>query len=240
MGAVTDSQQPVDFEQEHPQASATAGKWRYRVLFSKLGPLRYVSNLDLARLWERISRRAKLPLAYSQGFNPRPKIQLAAGLPLGYLSTFEIVDLWLVNPIDSMSDMLTELNRMSPEGITVIRIAEAEVSQPALQSITDHAGYQVRIQEICPEDLPERIASFNNLTSCIRSRREKQYDLRLLVDNLRQQQSEPEHIEMTLALSQKRGTARVDEVMDALELGDLNYEVTRTSIELEAPYTLGI
>src|SRR5262245_30418134 len=112
-------------------------RWRYRLLYSKLGPLKFISHLDLARLWERTFRRAKIPVAYSQGFNPRPKIQLATGLPLGYLSTFELVDLWTYAPTAPIVDHVAQIQRVSPEGITILRMAEIELGEPALQSIID-------------------------------------------------------------------------------------------------------
>ena len=55
---------------------------RIRVTFGKGQQLKYISHLDLARTWERVFRRARLPVAYSQGFNPRPRFQLAAALPV--------------------------------------------------------------------------------------------------------------------------------------------------------------
>ncbi len=59
---------------------------RARITFSKQGALRYTGHLDLHRLWERAMRRADLPLSYSQGFHPQPKISLASALPLGFAS----------------------------------------------------------------------------------------------------------------------------------------------------------
>ena len=70
-------------------------KRRIRIQFTKEGALRYISHLDLHSLMERSTRRAGLPLAYSQGFHPQPKIQLAAALALGFASTAELVDIWL-------------------------------------------------------------------------------------------------------------------------------------------------
>ncbi len=71
---------------------------RLRVTFSKGGPLVYTSHLDLARAWERALRRAGVGLVYSGGFNPRPKLQLAAALPLGHTAEAEWLDVWLEKP----------------------------------------------------------------------------------------------------------------------------------------------
>ncbi|MGF1504453.1 MAG: TIGR03936 family radical SAM-associated protein [Anaerolineae bacterium] len=67
---------------------------RYRIRFGKQDDLRYTGNLDIARIWERTLRRAGAPGVYSNGYNPRPKLQIAAALPLGYSSVCEIVDVW--------------------------------------------------------------------------------------------------------------------------------------------------
>jgi uncharacterized protein (DUF2344 family) len=68
---------------------------RFRITFAKTNAMRFTSHLDLQRTWERTIRRARLPLSYSQGFNPHPKINLAAALPLGFTSRCEMVEIWL-------------------------------------------------------------------------------------------------------------------------------------------------
>ena len=68
---------------------------RLRITFSKTGSLRYTGHLDLQTVWERTARRAGLSLAYTQGFHPGPRIQIASALPLGIAGNAEIVDLWL-------------------------------------------------------------------------------------------------------------------------------------------------
>ncbi|HTX92065.1 MAG TPA: TIGR03936 family radical SAM-associated protein, partial [Anaerolineales bacterium] len=68
---------------------------RLRILFSKSGGLRYTGHLDLHSTWERTVRRAGLPLAYTQGFHPGPRLQIASALPLGFIGRAEIVDVWL-------------------------------------------------------------------------------------------------------------------------------------------------
>ena len=70
-------------------------KQRIRISFSKTEAMRFTGHLDLILTWERTFRRADLPLSYSEGFNPRPVINLAAPLPLGFISTAEIGDFWL-------------------------------------------------------------------------------------------------------------------------------------------------
>jgi uncharacterized protein (DUF2344 family) len=72
---------------------------RLRITFSKSGALRYTGHLDLQTTWERTVRRAGLPLAYTHGFHPGPRIQIASALPLGFIGCAEIVDIWLQDPV---------------------------------------------------------------------------------------------------------------------------------------------
>jgi radical SAM-linked protein len=68
---------------------------RLRITFAKTEAMRFTGHLDLHRTWERCFRRARLPLAYTQGFNPHPRLNLAAALPLGFTSQGEMIDAWL-------------------------------------------------------------------------------------------------------------------------------------------------
>src|SRR5215813_5434575 len=70
-------------------------KQRLHITFGKFDALIYTSNLDIAKLWERVLRRARLPILYSEGFNPRPRIALASALPLGISSECELLDVSL-------------------------------------------------------------------------------------------------------------------------------------------------
>ena len=82
---------------------------RLRIGFAKNDLMRFTGHLDLHRSWERIFRRAGLPLAYTQGFSPHPRINLASALPLGFTSEAELVDVWLEAelPLDEIARTLT-------------------------------------------------------------------------------------------------------------------------------------
>ena len=68
---------------------------RCRIRFAKTEAMRYIGHLDLHRAWERLARRARLPLAYTAGYHPHPRIQIGSALPLGVTGDNELVDLWL-------------------------------------------------------------------------------------------------------------------------------------------------
>jgi hypothetical protein len=76
--------------------NAPSNRLRLRIRFVKLGKIRWTSHRDVARMWERAFRRVQLPLAYSEGFSPRPKISFGLALSTGHESVAEYLDVELV------------------------------------------------------------------------------------------------------------------------------------------------
>ena len=78
-----------------PEAAASAQplRLRYRIRFAKTGLLRWTSHRDLARLWERLLRRAQLQLSMTEGFHPKPRIGFPSALALGISGNNEVVEL---------------------------------------------------------------------------------------------------------------------------------------------------
>lgn len=204
---------------------------RYRIRFGKSGMLRYTSHLDVARVWERVFRRAGLPVVYSQGFNPRPKIHLAAALPLGYASIAEVLDVWLDQTLDDLSKVIGTLAQASPPGLEIYDIRAVDGRAPALQTVTEAATYEVEVGEsLDPDSLRERIKSLLAQDSIWRERRDKRYDLRPLIYKLTVLPDDPRKIEMKLALAPQAGTGRADEVIEALGLDSSAAWIVRTAI----------
>ena len=106
---------------------------RARITFSKQGALRYTGHLDLHRLWERAMRRADLPLSYSQGFHPQPKISLASALPLGFSSRGEVLDVRFNAEIPT-EEIAARLGDSLPPDIQVTRVESVDEREPALQT----------------------------------------------------------------------------------------------------------
>lgn len=209
-------------------------RFRYRIEYAKDGPLRYTSQLDVARIWERVFRRVGLPLIYSQGFNPRPKIQLAVGLPLGYASRCEIVDVWLRQEIADPQPTVVALNAASPQGLSITGIQPVDVRAPALQGIVRSAAYWVTFRDpVDVETLTQQVADLLAKRELWRERRDKRVDVRPLIDHLRLVLNPEVGVEMVLAASQTRGTARPDDVLQALGLELSNTLVTRTAVTFE-------
>ena len=186
---------------------------RLRLTFAKGEAMRFTGHLDLHRAWERTFRRARLPLAYTQGYHPQPRIQLAGALPLGFSSECELGDIWLEE--DIAADVALEaLRAASPPGI-VITAAEVVGDRLApLQVLLRSADYVVRLEQPCA-DLAQKIVDLLAQTELPRVRRDKPYDLRPLIESLGLEPGEPTTLVMRLA-ARDAATGRPEEVVDAL------------------------
>ncbi|MEM6470795.1 MAG: TIGR03936 family radical SAM-associated protein [Planctomycetota bacterium] len=91
---------------------------RYRIRFSKAGLLRWTSHRDLARLWERLLRRAQLKLSMSEGFHPKPRIGFPSALALGTNGLNEVVELDLAESPTAVS-LLEKLRRDEQPGLSI-------------------------------------------------------------------------------------------------------------------------
>jgi radical SAM-linked protein len=203
---------------------------RIRITFSKQGALRYTGHLDLHKLWERAARRAELPLAYSQGFHPQPKMNLAAALPLGFSSRCEVLDMRLDHEVP-LEGLQQRLNATLPSGIHVTQIEQVDERAPALQTQVVSAEYQVQmIDSTFPLDLKRRIESLMEAASLVRTRRGKEYDLRPLIEELK---LVDDTIVMRLA-AREGATGRPEEVLDVLGIPFEETRIERTRVILRS------
>jgi radical SAM-linked protein len=190
---------------------------RLRITFAKTALMKYSGHLDLHKTWERTLRRARLPLAYSKGFNPQPKLQLASALPLGFTSACEVVDVWLESPQDA-AEARRALERAAPPGLALMGVAEVPADSPALQTQVVAAEYRVTVaSELSPAAMDERLAAFLAAPEVRRVRRGKAYDLRPLVESLERMESDEMGHTLCMRLAAREGaTGRPEEVVEAL------------------------
>lgn len=129
---------------------------KLRMKFKKEGLTRFISHLDMMRTFERAFRRANLPIAFTQGFNPRPKITFTPALSLGVTSSSEYMDVEFYEDI-SKQDVVLKLNGALPEGIQVTDVEEADEKLPL--SMLNCAKYVVTVilSEVGPEELIKSI-----------------------------------------------------------------------------------
>jgi len=105
-------------------------KKKVRLRFSKKGEMRFISHLELAHLFYRASKRADLPLCYSEGFHPMPRIIFATALPVGLESLSEIVDLELEGGVPP-HEVMERLNKTLSQGIEITEAEEVPLAFPS-------------------------------------------------------------------------------------------------------------
>jgi radical SAM-linked protein len=202
---------------------------RIRITFIKQGALRYTGHLDLHKLWERAARRAELPLAYSQGFHPQPKMNMAAALPLGFSSRCEVMDMKLEQDIP-LESLPTRLNSTLPSGLQVVDIEQVDERAPALQTQVVSAEYEVTLTEtVDGSELKRKVDSVIESKSIPRERRGKMYDLRPLIEDLKILESNSPKIFMLLA-AREGATGRPEEVLDVLGIAFEGTRIERTRL----------
>ena len=209
--------------------------YRYRIRFAKTEAMRFTGHLDLHRAWERTFRRADLPLAYSQGFSPHPRIQLAAALPLGMLGEAELLDVWLEQAIDP-GELLERARRAAPPGIAVVDVQLADPKEASLQQQVEAALFEATPGEtISPTELDARVARLVSQPSIERQRRGKTYDLRPLILEIEAggDPASAPSLRMTLT-ARESATGRPEEVMAALDLDPAIARITRRKLLLAA------
>ena len=201
---------------------------RIRATFAKTEPMRFTSHLDLFRAWERTLRRASMPILFSQGYNPRPRMQLAAALPLGFTSSCEVIDIWLEDDAPQVSDMKSVLIQVQPPGIKIQDVIEIDPQDPPLQKRVRSAEYMVTLLDRMSQ-LSDRVANLLHKDTLQRERRGKKYDLRPLIEDLyefKQGEEEYQYLFMRL-IAQEGKTGRPEEVLLALEIPPENTRVHR-------------
>jgi radical SAM-linked protein len=115
-----------------------------RLQYTKLGKVRWISHRDVARALERAFRVVQLPLAFSEGFSPRPKVSFGLALSTGHESDAEYVDLVLAEPVD-LDTLAAKLSAALPAGIAVTGVVALDDRVPALQEAVTCVEWRVDV-----------------------------------------------------------------------------------------------
>lgn len=203
---------------------------RLRIRFEKNEHMRYIGHLDLFKAWERTFRRAHLPLAYSQGFHPQPRLHLASALPLGFTSQCEVLDVWLEDELP-IEEVGTALEETMPPGIKIGAIQLVDLRQPSLQTRVISADYEITLLEPVPH-LDQDLRALREADSLPRQRRGKAYDLRPLIEALdRLPDGSDNHPRLYARLTAQEGaTGRPEELLGVLGIPVENARVHRTRL----------
>ncbi|MGN0604927.1 MAG: TIGR03936 family radical SAM-associated protein [Oscillospiraceae bacterium] len=139
-----------------------------RAIFSKTGRAVYISHLDLNRCMQRAFRRSKLPIWYTEGFNPHPYIMFALALSLGFESRCEVMDFTLTEEVP-FDEIKQRLNDVLPEGLEIISVSEPVRKHKEIES----AEFEVKMFSENPDNLKDEFTEFMKQEKLIVLKRNK-------------------------------------------------------------------
>ncbi|MEM7031648.1 MAG: TIGR03936 family radical SAM-associated protein [Chloroflexota bacterium] len=210
-------------------------KYKYRLIFSKGKQVKYVGHLDTVITWTRAFRRAKIPLAYSEGFNPQARIQVAISLPVGHMGKAELMDIFLKEPIQPGA-LFSTVNATLPRGFCLNSVAEIDPKSPSMQKHLIQANYNVLTETALDEaELTSRIESLlaaeEYMHSRIRRKKKEIFNLRPMVNQLHLRQVKDGDAQFNMRLSAgHKGNLRPESVLEVLGLQDNWFEIERAGL----------
>lgn len=230
---------PDSIQAAFPPKPDAPPRFKYRARFAKAGDLRLVSHHDLMHVFERMFRRADLPIASTQGFNPHPKMAFACSLALGLVGLNEVLEFELKEhvPIEEVERRLT---RQCPLGIAINSVRAIDFRASAL---VRRGFYRMTIPAACGSELASHLSSAKPQAACaaflargecwIERLRPKprRVNLRPFVDQLH---ADADHLDMALWIT-PNGAARPEEVVKELgmqPLLDAGAVIERTDLEI--------
>ncbi len=191
------------------------------------------------RLWERALRRAQIPLAYSEGFSPHPRISLAAPLPTGVTGQGELMDIlctkW-VSPHFFTAAVIQQL----PPGIEILQVYQVALTMPSLQSQVRYAEYRVEVetekgQKDTESTLTELLSMKHLPWQHQRDTGTRNYDLRALINDLWLIDGRSGYCTLGMRLRcDNSGSGRPEQVATALGFTHHPQSIHRTKLILEA------
>lgn len=144
---------------DQPKGSRPDGQQRHkiRIRFTETGKVRFVSHRDVARLFERALRKLRLPVAYSEGFSPRPKLSFGLALSVAHESDAEYLDVELTEPVD-VDVLPLALSAALPDGIDVDGVAELVPGAESLQQAITSCNWRIEILGASPVEVTAAVA----------------------------------------------------------------------------------
>lgn len=204
---------------------------RIRVLFSKIGDLRFTGHIDLQRLFERSLRRSGLPIRYSQGFSPKVRLNLASALPLGYSSQAELLDFWM-NGTLPMPEIRAALDSALPVELRILDLQEVSNQLPSLQASLIASDFSIRFPpEMEITVVEERLDQLLQSDYLEMENRGKIRNFRPMI--LKKEWLEAGKV-LKVRLSATPGnTGRPDELVRLLQIDPLDCDFERTNLIFE-------
>ncbi|NLJ41720.1 MAG: DUF2344 domain-containing protein [Clostridiales bacterium] len=190
--------------------------------YTKDERVKYISHLDFMRLLQRTLRRADIPVAYSQGFSPHPKLSFASALAVGVTSEGEYMDIYLDKEMDPKL-FLTRMNEKLPLGIRFMEAVTLQAKIPSLMSLIERAEYRISLSHkpFWGRNIVELIQKFMSrgeiLFTRVNKRGRNQVDIRKMIHNIRLTEQSEEKIVLDVVLSTgSRANLRPEHLIEAL------------------------
>ncbi len=209
---------------------------RLRIRFSRGEEIKFISHLDIMRLWQRALNRAETPMAYSEGFNPHPRMSLAAPLPLGVTGEAELMDIVLAKWVSPHS-FTSAVGQQLPRGIEISQVYNIPPIMPSLQSLVRFAEYKVELEtEKGPEGIASAMARLLATKELPwqhqRDTGPRHYDLRPLIDDLWLVEGGTGTVGMRLSCD-SNGSGRPEQVAAAMGFERYPRSIHRTRLILK-------
>lgn len=216
---------------------------KLRMQITKDRNIRFISHLEYLRTIGRAIRRAKLPAAYSEGFNPHLKYSLASALSVGVVSYAEFVEIELTGDV-ATEEAARALDKALPRGIRVLAADQTDKGAPALMS--QAAGAEYRITLPWEEGLQEAVKKFNDAPSLLfkkaapKSKEKfKEVDVKFYIPGIRLQRKGSEAVLLFDCRITSGGSIKAADLIKALnEHFDLALPVTKADIERMGLYRM--
>ena len=212
---------------------------RLRIRFGRGEEAKFISHLDIMRLWERAFRRARILLAYSEGFSPHPRLSLAAPLSVGVTSEAELMDIF-VSKLVSPHWFTGAVSQQLPFGIEILGVYQIALTMPSLQSQVRYAEYRVDVgTENGPMDIGSAISALLSVEHLPwhhqRDTGRRSYDLRALIDDLWLVDRRDSFCTIGMRLRcDSGGSGRPEQVILALGFAHYPQSMCRTRLILQA------
>ena len=211
---------------------------RLRVRFSRGEAVKFISHLDIMRLWQRAFQRAGVSLAYSEGYTPHPRLSLAVPLALGVTSEAELMDVFVTKRV-SPHWFTAAIGQQLPPGIEILQVFPVAPVLPSLQAQVRYAEYRVMVEtEWGRQEVAAAIISLLLLKHLPwqhqRDTGPRNYDLRPLIDDLWLIDRHDSYCNLGMRLHcSSRGSGRPEQVTAALGFTHRPVSIHRTKLILE-------
>ena len=211
---------------------------RLRIRFCRGEEIKFISHLDIMRLWQRALHRAGISLAYTEGFSPHPRISLAAPLPVGVTSQAELMDIFCTKWV-SPHFFTTAVSQQLPPGIEILQVYSVAPTIPSLQSQVGYAEYKVEVEtEKDKQGIESALASLLSTKHLPwhhqRDTGTRNYDLRTLIDDLWLIDWHSGYCTIGMRLRcDSGGSGRPEQVAAALGFAQYPHSIHRTKLMLK-------